>query len=96
MACTLLFRLQGQESTIDEDDDPNPAPPTSPMERFRLAWDSEARADWPVAEPLALMSEQAYLDPVDAEPAYRKLGFRSFHRNRQRDHDRLSRFWTKM
>ena len=68
----------GQESTIDEDDHPNPAPPTTPMERFRLAWDSEARADWPVVEPLALMSEQAYLDPVDAEPAYRKLGFDRF------------------
>ena len=70
----------GQESTTDEEDDPKPAPipPISPIEKFRLAWDSEARADWPVAEPLALMSEQAYLAPVDAEPAYRKLGFDHF------------------
>jgi hypothetical protein len=48
------------------------------MEKFRLVWNSEADADWPVAETLATISEQAYLAPVDAESAYRKLGFDRF------------------
>ena len=73
----LAHSPPGQERTIDEGDHPKPSPgpPTTPMDTFRLAWNSEASADWPVSESLALMSEQAYLPPVDAEPAYRKLGF---------------------
>lgn len=67
----------GREDTIDEAEHPerSPVAPTSPMEKFRAAWDSEACADWPVAELLALMSEQAYLSPVEAEAGYRTLGF---------------------
>ena len=43
----IAFSPPCQESTISDGDDPKPppAPPTSPMETFRLAWDSEARAD---------------------------------------------------
>lgn len=55
--------------------DSRPAPPASLLEPLRLAWDSESHADWPVAELLALMSEKAYLTPVEAATSYQKLGF---------------------
>jgi triacylglycerol lipase len=66
-----------REDSIDEARHPEPSPvvPASPMEKFRLAWDSEAYADWPVAELLASMSNQAYLTPVEAEASYHTLGF---------------------
>jgi len=67
----------GREDTVDEGDRPGPKPPViSPLESLRTTWDSEAYADWPVAELLASMSEASYLPPVDVDPAFRKLGFK--------------------
>lgn len=57
---------------------PRPTPTTSHLERLRLTWNSEANADWPVAESLATISEIAYLSPVDAKESYGKLGFTEF------------------
>lgn len=65
----------GQEDTVDEGDRPGPPPPVIGLEPLRTAWDSESYADWPVAELLALMSEESYLPPVDVEPAFRSRGF---------------------
>lgn len=67
----------GQEETVEEKepDGPKPALPDSAIERLRLTWDSEAPANWPVAETLAVLSETAYLPPVEAEKEFRQLGF---------------------
>lgn len=67
----------GREDTVDEGDRPGPTPPVvGPLEPLRTAWDSEAYADWPVAELLASMSEASYLSPVDAEPTLSNFGFK--------------------
>jgi triacylglycerol lipase len=66
----------GGEDTVDEDDRPGPKPlVVGPLEPLRMTWDSEANADWPVAELLASMSESSYEPPVDVDPVFRKLGF---------------------
>ncbi len=52
-----------------------PLPAPSPNDVLRLAWDSEADVNWTLTERLASMSNSAYLDPVDAEEEYDKLGF---------------------
>ncbi len=69
--------VPGREDTIDQGDRPSPSPlpPNSPLERLRLTWNSEANADWPVAETLASIADTAYQTPVDADESYRKLGF---------------------
>jgi predicted lipase len=54
---------------------PQPADAETPVDRLRLGWNSEAEADWPAADVLALISELAYLTPAAAEPKYRALGF---------------------
>jgi triacylglycerol lipase len=67
----------GREDTVAEGDRPEPKPPVAgPLEPLRMPWDSEAYADWPVAELLASMSEASYLPPVDVDPAFRELGFK--------------------
>lgn len=70
----------GQEETVAEEPSnyPDRAIPNSAIKRLRLSWNSEGSADWPVAETLAILSEMAYLPPVDAERAYRELGFPKF------------------
>lgn len=55
---------------------PRPVPPASPIERLRMAWDSESQAEWPASDVLATISETAYLTPVEAETKYRTLGFK--------------------
>jgi hypothetical protein len=75
-AAYIALSPPGSEDTVDEPDRPGPPPPVKgPLEPLRTTWDSEAYADWPVAELLASMSETSYLPPVDAEPRYRTLGF---------------------
>lgn len=74
----------GHENTIDQgkkpepkpDEPPQPNPPVAgPLESLRQSWNSEDFPDWPVAELLASMSDKSYLSPVDAEDAFRSLGF---------------------
>jgi len=67
----------GFEDTVEQEDriGPLPKPPETTIERLRLAWDSEGIPDWPAAEVLAKLSQDAYLSPVQAEPAFKKLGF---------------------
>jgi pimeloyl-ACP methyl ester carboxylesterase len=46
------------------------------VETLRLEWNSdEENPAWPMAETLALLSQAAYLPPVEAEPRIRTLGF---------------------
>jgi hypothetical protein len=80
VAVKVAVAPPGQEDTVKEPDRPGPRPPIpgSPLERLRQAWDSEARADWPVAETLGTISNLAYLSPVEASNSYRKLGFAEF------------------
>ncbi len=83
LVCLVWYGLHvansvpGREDTIDQGDSPRPLPlpPNSPLERLRLTWNSEANADWPVAETLASIADTAYQSPVDADESYRKLGF---------------------
>jgi triacylglycerol lipase len=57
---------------------PRPKPSDSALERLRSNWNSNPWLDWPVAETLAMMSEAAYLAPVDAKASYGKMGFNQF------------------
>ena len=75
----IAFSPPGGEDTVDEGSRPEPTPPgVGRLEPLRTAWDSEAYADWPVAELLGSMCETSYLPPVDAEPNFRTLGFKQF------------------
>ena len=67
----------GFEDTVEQEDRiaPLPQPPETAIECLRLAWDSEGIPDWPAAEVLANLSQDAYLSPVEAEPAFKSLGF---------------------
>lgn len=68
----------GGETTVDVDRRPQPMPrPVGLLESLHRSWDSTAYPNWPVAELLALVSERAYLTPVEAEDSYRTLGFDS-------------------
>jgi triacylglycerol lipase len=69
--------VPGREDTVDQVDGPSPPPltPKIPLERLRSKWNSEANADWPVAETLASIADTAYQTPVDADESYRNLGF---------------------
>lgn len=77
---TVVRGTPGQEETVDEEqpDGPNPVLPDSAIERLRLAWDSEGPATWPAAETLAVLSDVAYLPPVEAQKQFRELGFPEF------------------
>lgn len=70
--------VPGREDTIDQVDETNPSPlsPKSPLKRLRSKWNSESKADWSVAETLALIADMAYQTPVDADDSYRNLGFK--------------------
>src|SRR5262245_15228695 len=54
---------------------PSSTSPDVPLERLRVAWNSEAAAEWPAAEVLASISELSYLPPVDADRKFRAMGF---------------------
>ncbi len=74
----VVLRPPGGEPTVDEGERPDLPTPFSedPVERLRMIWDSESHtASWPVAETLASISDIAYLDRVEADDSYRKLGF---------------------
>ena len=74
-AIYVVVSPPGREDTDKEESDgPLPTVPKSTSEQLRLAWDSEGRASWPVAETLATISEVAYQPPVDAEKSYGDLG----------------------
>lgn len=76
VAVYVAFSSPGREDTVDERDRPDPRPePVGELEPLRFAWDSEAFADWPVAELLAAMSEESYQAPVDAEVSFQQMGF---------------------
>lgn len=50
---------------------------TTALEQLRMTWDSESQADWPVAELLATMSQEAYSTSLPAEEVFRSRGFTS-------------------
>ncbi|MCA9053120.1 MAG: lipase family protein [Planctomycetaceae bacterium] len=56
-------------------DAPHLPPTRTHLERLRDPWNSNNRADWPVAETLAELSSTAYLPPVDAVRRFGELGF---------------------
>lgn len=75
-AVWVTLKPPGGEQTVDQIVAPKPvAPVNTHLQRLQSPWNSELIADWPVAETLAAISEIAYLPPVDAAPAYRRLGF---------------------
>ena len=67
----------GFQETVEQEDrlEPLPKPPETAIERLRLPWNSEDTSDWPAAEVLANLSQHAYLSPVEAETAFKTLGF---------------------
>jgi len=67
----------GCEKTDKEPKHPDgpPKPPMSSLERLRSPCDSEGKADWPVTELLASMSNIAYQTPPAAATSCGKLGF---------------------
>jgi triacylglycerol lipase len=76
-AIAAAFGTPGGEATTNETARLKRLPPVNThLQRLQAPWDSELVADWPVAETLATISEVAYLPPVDADPAYRLLGFK--------------------
>jgi hypothetical protein len=73
----VMTASPGREDTVEQEGKPKPSPAPTPsrLEPLRQPWDSEAVADWPVAELLASMSETAYRTPVDAEEGLLGFGF---------------------
>ena len=68
----------GDEDTYVEPDgqsDHHVTPPIGSLELFQMKWDSESRFDWPVVEPLAMMSQSAYDEQTTAAAAFQNLGF---------------------
>jgi len=45
------------------------------LSSLRIPWDSESTADWPAAELLSKLSDIAYQPYMEAEPAFKELGF---------------------
>lgn len=70
----LLISAPGLEDTDKERDRDKSKPIAKHLDRLRADWDSEERADWPVAETLALFCQIAYQPPVDAKDSFQKLG----------------------
>ena len=73
-AVVVITSAPGGEDTVDD------APSLPPEVRNKLealskGWDSEASANWPVAELMAELSEASYEPPVDAYETFKKLGF---------------------
>lgn len=75
----LLSSPPGLEETVDQSDRPTPSvlpvAPASPLECLHTDWNSEAYPDWPVAELLAEICNEAYDAPVDAVEKFRDMGF---------------------
>ena len=72
----IIRSAPGRIETIDQDGEATPSPPISnPFDSLRANWDSEAYADWPVAELLAEVSQYTYLPPGEAEVELNSLGF---------------------
>ena len=68
----------GGEDTVEQPDGESPRDKISQdlLTRLTTAWDANADADWPVAETMAVLSETAYLTPVEADAKFRTLGFK--------------------
>lgn len=72
---SVVSALIGGDDALAQTSPPSVVTPVSPIDRLRMAWDSEAAPDWPAAEVLASISEFSYLPPVEAERKFRSLGF---------------------
>ena len=74
---TVVLRPPGGEDVIDQQERPLPPPSSthSLADVLRSKWDSEAYADWPVAEVMARVSHLAYQPPLNAKADFEKLGF---------------------
>lgn len=83
-ACGAVSTLRtppGGEETdvVTPDTDPAPEYPATAIARLKMSWNSEERqAKWPASETLAVISEAAYLSPVDAQKKFLELGFPEF------------------
>lgn len=77
IAFAVLSANPGCEPVVVQPDVPVApiVPPAKPLDVFRQDWNSEDPAEWPVATPLAEMSNSAYLDVVAAAPAMKRFGF---------------------
>ncbi|MHB0958299.1 MAG: lipase family protein [Pirellulaceae bacterium] len=77
---TALAPPGGEETDIvTPNTDHNQDYPTTAIERLQMVWDSEEReALWPASETLAVISDAAYLAPVDAQKKFLELGFPEF------------------
>jgi hypothetical protein len=73
----LLVSAPGLEDTEREGDRERSRPISKHLDRLRANWDSEAAANWPVAETLAEQCQIAYQPPVDARDSFQKLGIDS-------------------
>lgn len=68
----------GREKTdvVKIDEDQKDELKSAHTDRLSAKWDSEDRIpSWPVAETMALLSDYAYLPPLNAEQKFRELGF---------------------
>jgi hypothetical protein len=74
----VAFAPPGGEDTIPEPDGRTSPADTSTelLAILRAPWDSEAKANWPVAETMGSISEASYLTPVEAHATFDSLGFR--------------------
>lgn len=73
-----LNSTPGRIDVIDDDRDDDWLPPVIDVDKLsslRIPWDSESTADWPAAELLSKLSDIAYQPYMDAEPAFKELGF---------------------
>jgi triacylglycerol lipase len=70
----LFHAPPGLVDTESEGDRDKSKPISKHLDRLLAAWDSEAAANWPVAETVALFCQIAYQPPVDAKDSFQKLG----------------------
>lgn len=73
-AALLLFQMSNLGPVVDEKIGPKPLQ-LPIITRLRSTWNSEGVANWPVAETLVLVCQNAYQSPIDAEQEYLKWGF---------------------
>jgi len=82
LACILFFsgceeNPSGKEEPMSSEGKACPLPRS--WKKLRSVWESENTTDLPVVEFLAVMCENAYLAPEEAEKAFLALGVEAVH-----------------